>query len=190
MNARQVYCVVESCRIAGARLSIAVVLALICLLPAAVPADANLVQNGSFETTDLSSPGGYFCQNGLTCVSNVADWSSDCNVILFVFGGCGTNQTELSVLFPDTDGEAFNGGAGLWGPIPDSPDGGNFVAGDGEAGYSAPFFQTINGLVPGYDSSMTLRRWKPIICAVPRAKCWHESRDALHGRTVILKLQR
>jgi hypothetical protein len=132
----------------GTRLLIRIVLAVFCVWAAGVPAKANLVQNGSFEITDLSSPGGYFCQTGLTCVSNVTDWTSNCNIFLFIFG-CGTNTTELSVLFPNTDGFAYNGNTGLGGTIANSPDGGNFVADDGEVGFGAPFWQTINGLVPG-----------------------------------------
>lgn len=122
--------------------------AILGLLVGGIPAKANLVQNGSFElTTGLSSPGGYFCQNGFTCVSNVTDWMSNCNI--FLIFACGSNTTELSLLYPSTDGSAFNGGDGLGGTIADSPDGGNFVADDGEVGFGAPFWQTINGLTPG-----------------------------------------
>ena len=104
----------------------------------------NLVQNGSFETTSLSSPGGYFCQAGATCTSNVTDWSSVCNA-----GGCGNGSTVLSLLFDGTNGSAFNGGIGLWGSIASSPDGGNYVGADGDPTYRAAISQTINGLTAG-----------------------------------------
>lgn len=51
---------------------------------------------------------------------------------------------------------AFNGGIGLWNTtnggtstIANSPDGGNFVAIDGDSTYGKPISQTINGLVIG-----------------------------------------
>ena len=130
-------------------LSIQLKSALICLsviawLALATPARASLVQNGSFETTSLSSPGGYFCQAGASCVSNVFDWTSTCNA-----GGCGNGSTVLSLLFPNTNGSAFNC-CGLDGTVANSPDGGNFVGADGDPQYSAPFSQTINGLILGH----------------------------------------
>jgi hypothetical protein len=111
----------------------------ICILAVTVPAKANLAQNGSLEITELSSPVGYFCQAGFTCVSNVADLSSECNLFL-----CGTLTSELSLLFPNTDAVAF--------------DGGNFVAGDGEAGFGAQCFQTINGLTPVVNTPLRFTR--------------------------------
>jgi len=128
-----------------------VALLVICLFGFSRPGKAtNLVQNGSFESTTLSSPGGYFCQSGATCTSNVADWASVCNV-----SSCGTGYTVLSLLFAGTNGSAFNGGIGLWGPIADSPDGGNFVADDGDATYGASLSQTVNGLVVGNTYSLS-----------------------------------
>ena len=128
-----------------------VVFAIICLFGFSKPGKAsNLVQNGSFESTTLSSPGGYFCQAGSTCTSNVTDWASSCN-----FSSCGNGNTVLSLLFAGTNGSAFNGGIGLWGPIADSPDGGNFVADDGDSTYGAAISQTINGLVTGDTYSLS-----------------------------------
>ncbi len=121
-----------------------VVFAIICLFGFSQPGKAsNLVLNWSFESTTLSSPGGYFCQAGATCVSNVADWTSFCNR-----SSCGNGNTVLSLLFGGTNGSAFNGGIGLWGPIANSPDGGNFVADDGDATYGSSISQTIKGLIP------------------------------------------
>ena len=143
------------------------------MLVIAVPAQGgpliNLVQNGSFTTTSLPSPGGYICQAGSTCVSNVAYWSSTCNA-----GGCGTGATAASLLYPGTNGSAFNC-CGLQGTITDSPDGGNFLAIDGDTNYGASISQLIGGLTIGQNyflsfyqgaaqqngtSGPTTERWK------------------------------
>ena len=108
----------------------------------ATAAYADLVQNGGFETTTLSSPGGYICKTGTTCVSNVANWTSSCN------SHCGTGATVASLLFAGTNGSAFNGGNGLW-AVADSTPGGNYIAIDGDPIYRAPLSQTITGLVMG-----------------------------------------
>jgi hypothetical protein len=112
-----------------------------------VPAQAtvNLVQNGQFLTTSLSSPGGYICAVGFPCTSQVADWGSDCN-----FGSCGNGGTVADLLFHGTGGVAFNSGNGLW-AVSDSPDGGNYVAIDGDPTFTAPLFQTISGLTVGHE---------------------------------------
>lgn len=126
------------------------VIAVVGFFGLGVSAKADLVTNGNFEQTSLSSPGGYFCQSGSTCTSNVTGWSSTCNA-----GGCGNGSTVLSLLFANTNGSAFNGGIGLDGTIANSPDGGNFVAADGDPTYSAAFFQTINGLVAGQSYTLS-----------------------------------
>src|ERR1700683_3813281 len=100
--------------------------------------------------TTLSSPGGDFCQAGPTCASNVTDWTSVCNA-----GGCGNGSTVLSLIFPSTNGTAFNGGIGLDGTIANSPDGGNMVAADGDPLFSAAFSQTITGLTVGGSYSLS-----------------------------------
>ncbi len=112
------------------------------------PAGAGpLVLNGSFEQTSLTNPGGYLCNdNGAGgCSSNVADWSSTCAQA----GACGGHATPSSLLFANTNGRAWNGGIGLAGTIANSPDGGNFVALDGDSYYRSSIFQTITGLTVG-----------------------------------------
>ncbi len=52
------------------------------------------------------------------------------------------------MLFPGTDGSAFNGGIGLYG-IAASIVPGNIVADDSSSNYQADIYQTINGLTPG-----------------------------------------
>jgi hypothetical protein len=110
------------------------------------PAQANLVQNGDFTLTTLSTPGGYVCNTvGSTCTSTVTDWNATCAST----GVCGNGGTPLSLLFAGTGGVAFNSFNGLATPAPDSPAGGNFIGDDGDVIFRAPLFQTISGLTPG-----------------------------------------
>jgi hypothetical protein len=120
-----------------------VALSVICLAGFGNPARANLVQNGFFTSTTLASPGGYICAAGSTCSSNITAWSSSCNA-----GGCGNGATVASLLFPSTNGSAFNGGIGLW-SISNPPTAGNIIAIDGDQTYTASLSQTITGLTPG-----------------------------------------
>jgi hypothetical protein len=122
------------------------VFAVIALLISVTPAKANLVLNGDFTSTTLSSPGGYVCNTvGPVCTSTVADWSANCAST----GVCGNGGTPLSLLFAGTGGVAFNSFNGLSTPAPDPPGGGNYIGDDGDPTYQAPFFQTITGLTPG-----------------------------------------
>jgi hypothetical protein len=120
-----------------------------------VPAQAtvNLVQNGQFLTTTLTTPGGFLCTPGAancgSTESRVADWTSNCAP-----GLCGTGFDVLSLLFPNTSGSAFNGGIGLY-SIANSPDGGNFVAIDGDPRFTAPLLQTISGLTVGREYQLS-----------------------------------
>jgi len=123
-----------------------VVVAAIAFLAFATHAKANLVQNGDFSVTSLSSPGGYVCNTvGSTCTSTVSDWSANCSST----GVCGKGGTPLSLLFAGTEGVAFNSFNGLSSPAADPPGGGNYIADDGDVVFRAPVFQTINGLTPG-----------------------------------------
>jgi len=99
----------------------------------AAPAQANLVQNGSFEVvtatiTSVFSAGG------------VANWS---NSPPFLEGE--------AIVLPSwfTNGCLFCPNVGVAGPLPQySPDGGNWVFSDGNF-MNSPITQTITGLVPG-----------------------------------------
>lgn len=135
------------------KLSKAAVLAAAALFwlatPAVAPA-ANLVQNGDFTNTLLSSPGGFFCQSGATCTSNVADWDSVCAP----GGPCGDTGTVNSLLFPGTGGAAFNHGFGLSAWV-DPPVAGNIDADDGDSTFEAAISQTVNGLTAGKNYVLT-----------------------------------
>jgi hypothetical protein len=126
----------------------------LAFLAFAVSARADLVQNGSFEqTTCLTTvPSGFSClagqfgDTGGGAVTSVADWTTTGYNFVYAPGVADGNGSY---------GNQYGANA-LWGPgngsangLPaTSPDGGNFVAADGDF-ESAPIQQTINGLVPG-----------------------------------------
>ena len=134
----------------------------IVLLALGRPARAGLIQNGSFETTTLTSTG-YFSQfspaYGGTGLSNVADWTVNCAGTLFPAnaGSCAPGDPLLVLVVPTASTTGFSPGNGLYGPgapgstaaIPPSPDGGNFVAEDGNAELNTSFSQQVSGLTPG-----------------------------------------
>ena len=110
----------------------------------------NLVQNGDFETTTMTSP-------SQINTTNVANWST----------GNGSNDSAYNFIFggntADTVGSytpEYNGYVTLWGSqttgpaLGASPTGGNFVGADG-AFQVAPITQTIGGLVAGDQYSLT-----------------------------------
>ena len=101
---------------------------------AMAPASAtNLVTNGSFETTTATDKTNFSGQ--------VAGWSG------------GTNLTFID--FPGTADDP-NKYLAVYGPFPTtSPDGGNFVEGDGDPSYSSAIYQTINGLTVGQQYQVT-----------------------------------
>jgi hypothetical protein len=126
--------------------------AALALSPAwTAPAQANLVNNGDFTSTSLSSPGGFICAYGSTCTSNVADWGSACGAT----GPCGTTYTVASLLYRGTNGVAFNGGIGLWSVGDLAGYTGNYIAIDGDPTWTAPLYQTITGLTPGQSYTLT-----------------------------------
>jgi hypothetical protein len=118
-------------------------------------AAANLVLNGSFSQTSLSS------SSQIIGGSSVANWN---NAAQSNFSGYG--YTFLA--FPgtaDTTGMTNNAGGStiLYGPgggtgasnysnnglTATSPDGGNFIVADGDPAVSGPLTQTVNGLTAG-----------------------------------------
>ncbi len=143
--------------------------AILLALVTSVHADsANLVLNGSFENTTLTNTG-YFNQfspaYGGTGASNVANWTVNCAGTLYPpnAGSCAPGDPLLVLVVPNTSPTSFSPGNGLYGPgpnptktaIPQSPDGGNFVAEDGNAELNTAFSQQIAGLRPGVDYALT-----------------------------------
>jgi hypothetical protein len=100
------------------------------LMPAPAAAQ-NLVQNGSFEQTTATLSGQKITGTTLT------DWTNN---------DYNNSQTPgyNFLYFPGQT----NVGLQLWGPIPNSPDGGNFVGMDG-AYQQGVLSQTITGLTAG-----------------------------------------
>lgn len=112
-----------------------VLLAAFALSPSAQA--TNLIQNANFEllvnnpTLTASGKGGK--------ASNLQFWTCG-----------GPNGCALAyVLFSNTNGSAWNRDIGMYGPVPDSPLGGNFVAIDGDTKYLASISQSISGLTVG-----------------------------------------
>ena len=103
-------------------------------------AEADMILNGSFESTTLMTSGPFVTSGTGTAVdSTVADWTVDCAAT--ANHACSTADPYLTLVFPGegTIDDGYNGNA-LYGPMSaTSPDGGNFVAADGDPSYSAPF---------------------------------------------------
>jgi hypothetical protein len=99
----------------------------------AASAATNLVTNGSFEQTTLTSKG--------TFENHVTGWS----------GG-------QKLTFLDTPGSSTSssGGYAVYAGLPaSSPDGGNFVQMDGDSNYNSPIYQLITGLTVGQQYTLT-----------------------------------
>jgi hypothetical protein len=97
-------------------------------------AQANLVTNGSFETTTGTGPKDYFTS------FNPTGWSGGTNLTFLDGPGTADNGTYLSV----------------YGAFPNaSPNGGNFVEADAAPSYSSAISQSISGLQIGQTYSLT-----------------------------------
>ena len=106
----------------------------------ALPAAANLVLNGGFETTTLSTKGKFTENDG---TGNVANWTGGQNKLVYLD-------------FPGTADQPVGIGLIVYGPFPaTSPSGGNFVMMDGDPNFSGPISQTISGLTIGASYLLT-----------------------------------
>jgi hypothetical protein len=102
---------------------------LLALVAGSIPANANLVSNGSFEISTATTTTQFLS-------AGVSNWTNSDIGEALVFPSWYTN----GYLFPNV---------GFAGPVPQtSPDGGNFVFSDGDYHNSA-INQTITGLAPG-----------------------------------------
>jgi hypothetical protein len=124
----------------------------------AAASSINLVTDGTFQDTSLSSPGGLICQqvSGTTCNSNLTHWSSTCGP----YGGCSPGNTPSSLLFAgttDVDFSVWNSGAGLASSLV-NPAAGNVVAIDGDPNYTGSISQTITGLKVGDSYVLTFQQ--------------------------------
>lgn len=135
----------------------AIFTALVCTLalPHLAQAASNLVQNGDFELTTLTS-------SAQMTASNVTGWTTSGYTMLFLPQATVTNNgvttPNPSGTTADTTGATVGGGGNLklWGPgtgsnngLTVSPTGGNFIAGDGDGNFSGPISQTVTGLTVG-----------------------------------------
>ncbi len=114
---------------------------------AVAPVKVELVKNGGFESLTANAAAGQYhiCDNTKsTCVSIINDWTATAS-------SKGTTGTKApgSVLLAGNGGKEWNSGIGLYGPVPNSPVGGNFVGIDGDSTYSQSISQVINGLTVG-----------------------------------------
>jgi len=98
----------------------------------AVPAHANLVANGSFESVTATV-------TSIFSLAGVSAWTNSGNASLSLpEGEALVTPAYTGTLFPNV---------GLAGPFPpNSPDGGNFVLSDGDF-FNSPIKQTVGGLV-------------------------------------------
>lgn len=117
----------------------------------ALPAQANLVQNGSFEINDGTGH--------LTWNTSVANWTNG----LSSAGDDGYNFLFDGATADSTGADGQYGNVALWGPnngssngLVASPDGGDFIGSDG-AFQTGSISQTINGLIAG--NTYTLGFW-------------------------------
>ena len=108
----------------------------------AAAAHANLVVNGSFELTAIPPTGPF-------SVVNPTGWSGGGNLTFVNAPGTADDRERSPGVPADLP---------VYGPFPDtSPDGGNFVAADGDPDPSLrdAFSQTISGLTVGQSYSLT-----------------------------------
>jgi hypothetical protein len=119
------------------------------LLAIATPARANLVVNGSFETTSLGASGQVHFTSTLPDVSGWTATTITSSTVTSVPLGflyfSGHAKDTLADQFGATD---FQLAQAPTYPA-SSPDGGNFLALDGAPAYQGSFFQTIAGLTVG-----------------------------------------
>lgn len=94
-------------------------------------AATQLVVNGSFEQTSLTSKGKF--------EGKVTGWTGGPSLTYVAFPG-----TAATGPFPAYPGLSAT-----------SPDGGNFIEQDGDASYNGAFSQVINGLTPGAKYDLT-----------------------------------
>jgi hypothetical protein len=103
---------------------------------------ANLVTNGDFETTTYTVNHQFGGTGGYTGpVQGVTGWQGNTGYNLYFFAGTATTVSAVSQ-YPGNQEK-------LWGPVPASPTGGNFVAIDGDVNARGSISQSIAGLVAG-----------------------------------------
>ncbi len=112
----------------------------------------NLVANGSFEDTTLSA-------SGAITNSNLAGWSIDLVGTLsggpYNFAALYFSAQEATTI--GATGTDKPGGNWIMANAGTSPDGGKFVAIDGDSAVAARLYQTITGLTVGHTYDLTFQ---------------------------------
>ena len=101
-------------------------------------AQANLVTNGDFSATTFTQNNQFGTGYG---GQGVTGWTGNGGYNLYFFAGTSTTVGANSQYGGTLEK--------LFGPVPNSPTGGNFVALDGDASLAGRISQTITGLVSG-----------------------------------------
>jgi hypothetical protein len=116
--------------------------ATLIVLATVPPAKANLVVNGSFETTTLTATGQVTFSAG-----QVSGWTTPTSVPLGFLYFPGTQNAQITDQFGTNNFQLWQG---ITNTIPNtSPDGGKWLALDGAPAYQGSISQTIGGLTVG-----------------------------------------
>jgi hypothetical protein len=119
----------------------------ICLLLNFGIARANLITNGNFTQTTLTTSGQVTFNPPIT---QVGGWWTSAGAQLTFLYFPGTTNAQLSDQFTANGSNYFQIYQGVSNQIPSSPPGGgNFIAADGDASFNNSFSQTVTGLSPG-----------------------------------------
>jgi PEP-CTERM motif/Protein of unknown function (DUF642) len=113
------------------------------LISSAASAGTNLVQNGSFDLTTDGSTSHEFGAS-FTFGQDVSNWTSASTSAfnLYFTPGQATGPADVPTRFGEH-------GQFLWVLPPNDPDGGNFVALDGDTNFNGALTQTIDNLTAG-----------------------------------------
>ena len=117
------------------------------LFTCASPAQANglILLNGSFGNIGTATSS--FSINNPTALPNWTAFPSGDKIL-----DCLVVSTDVTNLCGPT---AFGGGMKFWVNPGPSPDGGNFIAIDGDSDYATPIYQMLSGLIVGMKYNVT-----------------------------------
>jgi hypothetical protein len=114
---------------------------------------ADFITNGNFTQTTLTTSGQVTFNPAVT---QVAGWWTGTGATLAFLYFPGTQNAQLSDQFTEYGVNYFQIYPGITNTIPSSPPGGgNFIAVDGDASFVNSFTQTVNGLTPGTQYTLT-----------------------------------
>ncbi len=133
-------------------------LGLVALGATTAASATNLVTNGSFEQVTSGSPASFEVGPNWHYNGNLIGWTS-------AAGGTANSNNAFNILFDSATATTANADTRYTSSEPQklssehyagpSPDGGNFMALDGDTQANGLFSQTINGLTPGKSYTLT-----------------------------------